>query len=172
MRSSLCKFFSCYETQQLILGTGIAIWWLTEPHWLFIKILCFDVQKCNFLNGADKLWHWTGAKIKFFLLKKYSVCHCRCTLYKLTYVSSKAALFHSQFANKLIMLVGCKHPGSFFSKSDEEKPKSLTKIPPWQSFRPAKCIVQPGIDVMNFFFFVIYSGGKYDIVYLRNVFPD
>jgi hypothetical protein len=29
---SLQKFFSCYETQQLILGTGTAIWWLTEPH--------------------------------------------------------------------------------------------------------------------------------------------
>jgi hypothetical protein len=25
-------FFSCYETQQLILETGTAIWWLTEPH--------------------------------------------------------------------------------------------------------------------------------------------
>jgi hypothetical protein len=24
--------FSCFKTQQLILGTGIAIWWLTEPH--------------------------------------------------------------------------------------------------------------------------------------------
>jgi hypothetical protein len=33
VHSSLCKnFFSCYETQQLILGTGTAIWWLTEPH--------------------------------------------------------------------------------------------------------------------------------------------
>jgi len=30
---SLQKFFSCYETQQLILGTGTAIWWVTEPHW-------------------------------------------------------------------------------------------------------------------------------------------
>jgi hypothetical protein len=26
-------FFSYYETQQLILGTGTAIWWLTEPHY-------------------------------------------------------------------------------------------------------------------------------------------
>ncbi len=26
------NFFSCYETQQLILGTGTAIWWVTEPH--------------------------------------------------------------------------------------------------------------------------------------------
>jgi hypothetical protein len=31
---SLQKIFSCYKTQQLILGTGIAIWWLTEPHYL------------------------------------------------------------------------------------------------------------------------------------------
>jgi hypothetical protein len=31
---SLQKNLSCYKTQQLILGTGIAIWWLTEPHLL------------------------------------------------------------------------------------------------------------------------------------------
>jgi hypothetical protein len=30
---SLQKNFSGYETQQLILGTGTAIWWVTEPHW-------------------------------------------------------------------------------------------------------------------------------------------
>jgi hypothetical protein len=29
---SLQIFFSCYETQQLILGTGTAIWWVTGPH--------------------------------------------------------------------------------------------------------------------------------------------
>ncbi len=29
---SLQKNFSTYETQQLILGTGTAIWWVTEPH--------------------------------------------------------------------------------------------------------------------------------------------
>ncbi len=34
MRSSFCNFFSCYETQQLIPGTGTAIWWVTEPHCL------------------------------------------------------------------------------------------------------------------------------------------
>jgi hypothetical protein len=35
VRSSLCKKkFSYYETQQLILGTGTAIWWVTEPHCL------------------------------------------------------------------------------------------------------------------------------------------
>ncbi len=28
---SLQKNFSCYETKQLILGTGTAIWWVTEP---------------------------------------------------------------------------------------------------------------------------------------------
>jgi hypothetical protein len=28
------KKFSSYKTQQLILGTGIAIWWLTEPHFV------------------------------------------------------------------------------------------------------------------------------------------
>jgi hypothetical protein len=27
---------SCYETQQLILGTSAAIWWVTEPHWLTV----------------------------------------------------------------------------------------------------------------------------------------
>ena len=31
---SLQIFFSCYETQQLILGTGTAIRWVTEPHCL------------------------------------------------------------------------------------------------------------------------------------------
>jgi hypothetical protein len=30
---SLQKNFSCYETQQFILGTGNAIWWVTEPHY-------------------------------------------------------------------------------------------------------------------------------------------
>ena len=23
-----------FQTQQLILGTGTAVWWVTEPHWL------------------------------------------------------------------------------------------------------------------------------------------
>jgi hypothetical protein len=37
VRTSLCKiFFSYYETQQLILGTGTAIWWVTEPHCIAI----------------------------------------------------------------------------------------------------------------------------------------
>ncbi len=29
---SLQFFYSFYKTQQLILGTGTAIWWVTEPH--------------------------------------------------------------------------------------------------------------------------------------------
>ncbi len=29
---SLQKNFSCYKTQQLIVGTGTAIWWVIEPH--------------------------------------------------------------------------------------------------------------------------------------------
>jgi hypothetical protein len=33
----LQKKFSCYETQQLILGTGTAIWWVTEPHWTLFR---------------------------------------------------------------------------------------------------------------------------------------
>jgi len=33
----LQKKFSCYETQQLILRTGTAIWWVTEPHWNYAK---------------------------------------------------------------------------------------------------------------------------------------
>ena len=39
---SLQIFFSSYEKQQLILGTGTAIWWVTEPHYkycLFIVIM-------------------------------------------------------------------------------------------------------------------------------------
>ncbi len=34
---SLQNFFSCYETQQLILGTGTAIWWVIQPHCLKIS---------------------------------------------------------------------------------------------------------------------------------------
>jgi len=35
----LQKKFSCYETQQLILGTAATIWWVTEPHSIVIKIV-------------------------------------------------------------------------------------------------------------------------------------
>ncbi len=39
---SLQKIFSCYEKQQLIIGTGNAIWWVTEPHlfWLLCNFHC------------------------------------------------------------------------------------------------------------------------------------
>jgi hypothetical protein len=35
---SLQKKFSWYETQQLIFGTGTAIWWVTESHYTKIEI--------------------------------------------------------------------------------------------------------------------------------------
>ncbi len=41
VRSSLCKKISCYEKQQLILGTGTAIWWVTEPHCLNTNIYSY-----------------------------------------------------------------------------------------------------------------------------------
>jgi len=38
VQSSLCKKnLRCYEKQQLILGTGTAIWWVTEPHYSKVK---------------------------------------------------------------------------------------------------------------------------------------
>jgi hypothetical protein len=49
---SLQNFFSCYETPQLILGTGTAIWWVKEPHCLL------QISTKLFLGGwrgADKL---------------------------------------------------------------------------------------------------------------------
>jgi hypothetical protein len=49
---SLQKIFSCYKTQQLILGTGIAIWWLTEPHLIEI-----DPQDINSYL-AKLCLHW------------------------------------------------------------------------------------------------------------------
>ncbi len=51
---SLQIFFSCYKTQQLILGTGIAIWWLTEPHCHTFS-LAPPVISCNIKNV---LFHW------------------------------------------------------------------------------------------------------------------
>jgi hypothetical protein len=43
---SLQNFFSCYETQQLILGTGTAIWWVTEPHWVLMKLTLISPVQC------------------------------------------------------------------------------------------------------------------------------
>jgi hypothetical protein len=41
---SLQNKFSCYKTQQLILGTGIAIWWLTEPHCTGLFLVFFTLK--------------------------------------------------------------------------------------------------------------------------------
>jgi len=39
------------KTQQLILGTGTAIWWVTEPHSWNIKIfLCLETSGGQSLN--------------------------------------------------------------------------------------------------------------------------
>ncbi len=40
--------------QQLILGTGTAIWWLTEPHWVDIDFFIFNdhfrIRRTKFLK--------------------------------------------------------------------------------------------------------------------------
>ncbi len=46
---SLQNLFCCYETQQLILWTGTAIWWMTEPH----------KEPTNWLDGARPAKIWT-----------------------------------------------------------------------------------------------------------------
>jgi hypothetical protein len=51
---SLQKNFSCYKTQQLILETGIAIWWLTEPHSMICKHLRVYKKSFNNLNFKVK----------------------------------------------------------------------------------------------------------------------
>ena len=52
---SLQKKFSCFETQQLILGTGTAIWWVTEPHCvLIIKELLFHYPKGQEFNSTPQ----------------------------------------------------------------------------------------------------------------------
>jgi hypothetical protein len=55
----LQNFISYYETQQLILGTGTAIWWVTEPHCDCIK----DIQ------------HTTKALGVFMLMCHYTLSH-------------------------------------------------------------------------------------------------
>jgi hypothetical protein len=61
----LQKIFSCYETQQLILGTGTAIWWVTEPHYLIRPRFQFSSSQsglplgCGCLKGKiimDNFW--------------------------------------------------------------------------------------------------------------------
>ncbi len=51
---SLQKIFSCYETQQLILGTGTAIWGVTEPHW----------------NGKNKKWNIQHLEVSFWSFQR------------------------------------------------------------------------------------------------------
>jgi hypothetical protein len=52
------KNFSCCKTQQLILGTGIAIWWLTEPHYQIIgrraSLFLFKFD-CNAFHNIAKI---------------------------------------------------------------------------------------------------------------------
>ncbi len=58
-------FFSCYETQQLILGTGAAIWWVTEPNWN-IKITFYletsGAQSANLYLNVVRFFN-TGANL-------------------------------------------------------------------------------------------------------------
>jgi hypothetical protein len=76
---SLQNFFSCYETQQLILETGTAIWWVTEPHWagrfvlgLFIKDRwprkCWGKWTTKFCNNAKHFFHNNTTFASFFIL--------------------------------------------------------------------------------------------------------
>ncbi len=54
------KKISCYVTQQLILGTGTAIWWVTEPHWVNFK-------------GANKKLLWTEDQMADILIKSFLI---------------------------------------------------------------------------------------------------
>jgi hypothetical protein len=51
---SLQFFLSCYEAQQLIFGTGTAIWWVTEPHKkkLFYSPLMAGINKLECFSMA------------------------------------------------------------------------------------------------------------------------
>ncbi len=49
------NFFSYYETQQLILGTGTAIWWVTEPHYAIIIRVVAPVQPPNNLQAMNRI---------------------------------------------------------------------------------------------------------------------
>ncbi len=69
---SLQKNFSCYETQQLILGTGTAIWWVTEPH----SLLKVDILWLSILVLPDVLVPQSVFKyLRFLTLDKYFLCH-------------------------------------------------------------------------------------------------
>jgi hypothetical protein len=75
VRSSLCNFFSYYETQQLILGTGTAIWWLTEPHWISLKTLADTNALAYFalssmIKNLNKIITMTQNQYFVFLVQK------------------------------------------------------------------------------------------------------
>ncbi len=53
---SLQFFFSCYKTQQLILGTGITIWWLKEPHWTKTEMEQFKILQWPLGGKAKSRW--------------------------------------------------------------------------------------------------------------------
>jgi hypothetical protein len=54
---SLQKKFSCYETQQLILGTGTAIWWVTEPHSFKKWLTKWHIYKMiSWQNDVETKW--------------------------------------------------------------------------------------------------------------------
>jgi hypothetical protein len=51
---SLQIFFSCNETQQLTLGTGTAIWWVTEPSFAYCrKILIIQAMNLQLLDNQN-----------------------------------------------------------------------------------------------------------------------
>jgi hypothetical protein len=55
---SLKKIFTCYETQQLILGTGTAIWWVTESHCTKIFTLFSPIP--NYKSSISRNGHDAG----------------------------------------------------------------------------------------------------------------
>jgi len=42
--------------QQLILGTGTAIWWLTEPHWVSMKLTHLSPVQYWFIKSCSKVF--------------------------------------------------------------------------------------------------------------------
>ncbi len=67
--SFFANFFSCYETRQLILGTGTAIWWMTEPHWSFQPVQNRRTPKartwCKRSWKSSEYWRWSNLLKKF-----------------------------------------------------------------------------------------------------------
>ncbi len=68
------QFFSCYETQQLILGTGTAIWWVTEPH--YNLALSKEAKACKaILAPLSDVGVATPVKIAIFSLVFLMQCN-------------------------------------------------------------------------------------------------